>query len=253
MFHDTGNLNFSFLVDRGIYDLPKQLNVILDAVRAEGIDAQFQGRNDLLVQGKKFSGNAFCFRPQGALHHGTILLSADMNKLTRYLQVSPEKIQAKGIDSIRSRVVNLSEINPSLTVEKMIQNLLSSFEKIYGSDFVLYQDAGILPEEIQPYYEKQSSWEWRYGEAPQFDMELSRIFSWGSIDICLKVTNAKIDQARVYSDAMDESLIQTIGEILKGCKLHAKDMKDCIENFLWEQEKKEIAQEIASWIGKKEF
>ncbi len=253
VFHDTGNLNFSFLVDKDMYNLSKQLEVILGAVRSLGIEAQFQGRNDLIAQGKKFSGNAFCFRTQSALHHGTILLSADMSKLTRYLQVSPEKIRSKGIDSVRSRVVNLTEFKKDLTVDLMTQSLMASFEKIYGSNATLYQENSIAREDIEPFYQKQSSWEWRYGEAPHFDIELSNTFSWGSIDVCLKVNNARISQSIVYSDAMDEAFIQAIGEILKGCKLHAQDITKCIQDFPWEKEKREMAQEIALWLEKKEF
>ena len=107
VFHDTGNLNFSFLVDKRFYDVNKQLEVVLGAVNDMGIKAVFSGRNDLTVDDKKFSGNAFCIRKKSALHHGTILISASMEKLTRYLEVSEDKIRSKGIESIRSRVVNL--------------------------------------------------------------------------------------------------------------------------------------------------
>lgn len=253
VFHDTGNLNFSFLVDREMYDLSRQLEVILGAIRSLGIEAEFQGRNDLLAQGKKFSGNAFCFKPESALHHGTILVSADMNKLTRYLQVSPEKIRSKGIDSVRSRVVNLSELKPGLTIELISESLMASFQKIYGNDFSFYEDGMVEEEEIQALYAKYSSWEWRYGEAPHFDIEISHAFSWGFLDMCFQVSNAKIVQAIAYSDAMDEAFIQKLSEILKGCKLHANSIKECIQIFPWGEECKEMAQEIASWIEKKEF
>ena len=101
VFHDIGNLNFTFVVDRENYDLTKQVSVILNAVNSLGINAEMNGRNDLTVDKRKFSGNAFCFRKHGAYHHGTVLVNADMSKMARYLQVSKEKILSKGIQSVQ--------------------------------------------------------------------------------------------------------------------------------------------------------
>ena len=109
VYHDMGNLNFSFILDRNDYDLHRQLGIILSAVRKLGISAEFSGRNDILSEGAKFSGNAFCYKKTGAFHHGTILVDADMTKLSRYLSVSKDKIASKGVDSVRSRVCNLKE------------------------------------------------------------------------------------------------------------------------------------------------
>jgi lipoate-protein ligase A len=131
VFHDTGNLNFTFLVNRGDYNLEKQVGVILSAVKKVGIAAEMTGRNDMTVDGKKFSGNAFCFRKFNAYHHGTILVSADIGKLTRYLQVSTEKIRSKGIESVQSRVTNLAEYNPDLTIEEISAALTPSFASAF--------------------------------------------------------------------------------------------------------------------------
>ena len=115
VFHDMGNLNFTFITPRGGYDLERQLGVILGAVRSQGIDAGFTGRNDLVTAGGgKFSGNAFCFSRDRGLHHGTILVDVDMDKLSRYLVPSADKLRSKGVDSVRSRVANLRELNPDM-------------------------------------------------------------------------------------------------------------------------------------------
>lgn len=97
VFHDLGNLNFTFLMNRSDYDLEKQVNVILTAVRSLGIPAEKNGRNDLVINGRKFSGNAFCFRKNSAYHHGTILVSSSLEKMTKYLQVPEEKSDPKGL------------------------------------------------------------------------------------------------------------------------------------------------------------
>jgi len=98
VYHDLGNLNFTFLMERDDYDLHKQLSVILDAVKKLGIEAEFSGRNDLTAQGKKFSGNAFYFGTDKAYHHGTILYDTEIEPLLEYLSVSSEKIKTKGIE-----------------------------------------------------------------------------------------------------------------------------------------------------------
>ena len=114
VFHDEGNLNFSFIAGTARYDVQRQLGMILSAVRALGIPCEFSGRNDLLADGRKFSGNAFCSRKGICQHHGTLLIRSDLTRLQNYLNVDPRKLQAKGVKSVRSRVCNLSEFAPGL-------------------------------------------------------------------------------------------------------------------------------------------
>lgn len=133
VYHDLGNVNFSFIAHRDIYDVPRQMNVILRAVRELGISAEFSGRNDLLAEGRKFSGNAFCVRGEGRQHHGTLLLFADLSKLPGYLNVSDEKLRSKGVSSVRSRVCNLCEFNAQITSDGMIEALKKGFAQEYGA------------------------------------------------------------------------------------------------------------------------
>ena len=119
VYHDLGNLNFTFLASRENYDLNKQLSVITAACAQLGIPAQVSGRNDLTADGRKFSGNAFYESAGRACHHGTLLVDADLEKLGKYLMPSKAKLQAKGVDSVRARVANLKEFSPELTVETM--------------------------------------------------------------------------------------------------------------------------------------
>lgn len=163
VYHDRGNLNFTLVMDRKLYDLDKQLSVLLCAVRDLGIEAQFSGRNDLVAGGKKFSGNAFCLKLQTAYHHGTVLINTDFAKLERYLCPSQEKIASKIIDarSVRSRVVNLASLNPEITVA----------------------DLSLASPEIQWLYQKYASWQWRYGQSPDFDISYRHRFDWGEVEL----------------------------------------------------------------------
>ena len=116
VFHDLGNLNFTFLVPQAEYDLDRQFTVIKEAVNMLGLNTERSGRNDVLAEGRKFSGNAFYKNGKQAYHHGTLLVDVDMDKLGRYLNPSKAKLQAKGVDSVRSRVVNLKELNSQITI-----------------------------------------------------------------------------------------------------------------------------------------
>ncbi|HEX2945053.1 MAG TPA: lipoate--protein ligase [Clostridia bacterium] len=220
VFHDLGNLNFTFIADKKEYNQEKQLETILNAVKALGIEAEKSGRNDLTADGRKFSGNAFYIRGDRAYHHGTILVSADFEKLARYLQVSEDKMKSKGIKSVQSRVVNLTELMPGLTVETTAQALISSFRSIYGCTVpVEYSISDRLEnrEAIEELYSRYSSWEWRYGETTGFDVELENRFIWGGVQIGLKIENGIISEAKVFSDAMEEAYIEALPGIFEGC------------------------------------
>ena len=121
VFHDLGNLNFTFLVNQADYDLPRQLGVIVELCRALGIPAECSGRNDVLADGRKFSGNAFYAHNGKQYHHGTLLVDVDMAAMSRYLSPSHAKLEAKGVASVRSRVVNLRELRPELTAHAMAE------------------------------------------------------------------------------------------------------------------------------------
>ncbi|MDV3425849.1 MAG: lipoate--protein ligase, partial [Bacillota bacterium] len=131
VYHDLGNLNFTFISKTGLFDIHKQLEVIIKALEKFHIKAEFSGRNDILAKGLKFSGNAYYYDEDKCCHHGTILLSADLSKLTKYLTVSEDKLKWKGIDSVRSRVINLMEINPNVNVNNVKEALAESFSKVY--------------------------------------------------------------------------------------------------------------------------
>ncbi len=227
VYHDAGNLNFSFIMGEGRYDLEKQLNLILKAVRSFGIPCSFTGRNDLLADGRKFSGNAFCSRGGIRQHHGTLLLSSDLGRLQNYLQVDPRKLKAKGVQSVRSRVCNLSEFIPSVTVHAMASAIHKAYEEEYGevTDFLP------TPEQLAqaaPYYEKQQSWDWRMGKTPSFDLELDTRFLWGGFLLQLSLKNSQVERAEVWTDALDPDLPAIIAQRLTGVRFGSQAMFDAL-------------------------
>ncbi len=182
VFHDTWNLNFSFHADKKHYDLDRQIRTILEAVQELGICAEFTGRNDITVEGKKFSGNAFSVKKNNYVHHGTLLIGTDMSRLADYLNVSEQKIRSKGVDSVRSRVCNLKDYNENMTVEDMSEALKKAFVINYGELEPFVFPAG-AEEEIEALYQKHMSWEWRLGSAMKFDYETEYRFPWGGVEL----------------------------------------------------------------------
>ena len=245
VFHDTGNINFTFIMSRDTYDLDKQLQVVLGAVKALGIQAEKSGRNDLTVDGRKFSGNAFCFRKNSAYHHGTILVAADFDKLSKYLQVSAEKMNAKGVQSVQSRVVNLSEMQPELTVADVADALITVFRDVYGSTAKVehcVKDGSESQEVLEELYCKYSSWKWRYGEAPSFDMEISNRFPWGEVQIGFTLKEGIVSKAVIYSDALDEAYITRLSGIFDECPFNSR----LLAQRLREETGRELESIIAS-------
>lgn len=251
VFHDLGNLNFTFLTGQGRYDLEKQLSVILHALKALNIDAEFSGRNDLLIDGKKFSGHAYHFRQQGALHHGTIMVKADLESLSTYLKPSQKKIQSKGVQSVRSRVINLTEINPDITISQVTSSLQESFAEIYQKPdaFLTYCEKD--KEKFPEIYHKYASWEWRFGESPRFDLTFYERFPWGEVEFCFHLKNGIIQSCVLYSDAMDEALIQTIGQTFTGLPLNRQDLIDALA-LLKDAGNAQMIQDISSYLSQEQ-
>lgn len=222
VYHDLGNMCYTFMASSNLYSLEKQLKVILSAVKDQGIDAAFTGRNDItLTDGRKFSGNAFKFAKDKGLMHGTLLLNTDSSVMAKYLQVSKAKMQAKGVDSVRSRVANLIEINPDITPAKIIESLKNSYLNDYGEweEAEVYNFDDNLSDELKNLFDKYSSWEYRYGETPSFDMSFENRFTWGGIEINLSAKKGVITEVKVYSDAMDTQVAETLNSTLPGTAL----------------------------------
>lgn len=224
VFHDLGNLNFTFLVNEEDYDIERQLLVIQKACALAGIAAEKSGRNDVLAEGRKFSGNAFYHSNGKAYHHGTLLINANMEKLQRYLSPSKAKLEAKGVSSVRSRVVNLQELCPTLTCETMRENMVRSFEAVYGAESseIALSDSALNSVEILA--KEYSSWEYLYGAPLSFSFQCDGRFQWGGIQIQLEAKGGVITGAKVYSDAMDWSLPNAIENALTDCRFAKADM-----------------------------
>lgn len=132
VYHDLGNLNFTFLSKAADENTGRNLEIIAGALRLFGLEPQKSGRNDLLLNGRKFSGNAFCTRKGNAYHHGTLMLNVDAERIERYLRVSSAKLEKHAVRSVRARVINLSELAPEITVGCLRTEIIAAAETAYG-------------------------------------------------------------------------------------------------------------------------
>lgn len=223
VFHDLGNLNFSFVVPYEMYDQTRQFSVLQKAVAQYGLQTEVSGRNDVLCQGRKFSGNAFSKGRNQRLHHGTILIRTDVDVLQRYLKVKPAKLQKHGVASVQSRVVNLSELNPDITAQNIIPHLIHAFVQEYGAPLqTLDFDQVLQAPEVQQLYAEFASHEWKYGRWQQFRAEHTAQFEWGGVEVSVAVdeANATITHVDIASDGLFPDDIALAQQLLAGASIH---------------------------------
>lgn len=237
VYHDFGNLNFSFLTkDDGnsFSNYQKFLDPVIVALKKMGVNAELKGRNDMVVGERKVSGNAQ-FATHGKMYsHGTLMFDSDIDEVVNSLKVRKEKIESKGIKSIRSRVANISEfMSEKMTTEEFKQKLLLSIfdvEKIEDvNEYVLTEEdwAEIKASSKRRY----ANWDWNYGKSPKFDIELTKRFPIGSIDIRLNVMKGHIVDAKIFGDFFGVGDVKDIEERLINVKYEREAIKSAIESL----------------------
>ena len=246
VFHDLGNLNFTFICSTPNYDLLRQFEVIRTACSLAGIETEISGRNDILADGRKFSGNAFYNSKGKSYHHGTLLISADKEHMSRYLTPSKAKLETKGVKSVKSRVVNLCDLSSKLSCEQMTKYMLCAFEDVYGHkpEPIIINNS----ESITSLAEQYRSWEYLYGTSIPFSFSCEKRFDWGNIELLLHVKNGIIQAVKAYSDSMDWQIAEIVEAALHGklfefqtlknsiCEVLASPISDDICRLLEEQE-----------------
>lgn len=246
VYHDLGNLNFTFVMNKKHYDVRKQQLVIIDALKKHDIEAVFSGRNDMLIDGRKFSGHAYYNNGTNAYHHGTILVHTDFEKLSGYLNPSAEKIQSKSVASVKSRVINIAEVSPGMTTDQIKRSMSESFAAYYGAaESSNFQST---PDDMINLYEKYSSWDWCYGKSPAFDVSQRKRFDWGEVEINLTLKNGVITEVKIFTDAMDVDMFDGLSSELQGLPYQKKALADTAkQNLSDETAQKDLMDWIKGW------
>ena len=216
VYHDLGNLNFTFLSPKADFNEEKENEVILNALKHFGLPAYQNGRNDLLIDGRKFSGHAFQHSRHTSLHHGTIMLHVDAEALSRYLNVSLLKLKDKHVASVRSRVINLNDILPDLTVDACKEALIRSAEEIYGLKAQTLREEDLNPAQLEADIRLFSNDTFLYGREDHLSHGLEERFVWGTVRIEYEKENDILTDVAVYSDALNTEHLSSLPDLLRG-------------------------------------
>lgn len=236
VYHDHGNLNFSFLTDFStdkLNNFKQFASPIIKVLNDMGVAAEMKGRNDILVGDKKISGNAQFSSTKRMFNHGTLLLDCDLGQVTRALDVKMTKIKSKGHKSARARVANIAEfldspISTEAFKEKILDGLFpeGAERKAYRLSAEDWTSIHALVDQ------KYRQWEWNYGHSPDFDIQRSRRFSAGIIDFRLKVKRGgTIENVKIYGDFFGQNPVSEIENALIGVRYDKRHIEDALEAF----------------------
>lgn len=229
VYHDLGNLNFSFITKddgQSFHDFKKFTEPVVKALSKLGINAEISGRNDILAEGRKISGIAQ-FSTRGRMFtHGTLLFNSEMDHIVSSLKVKKDKIESKGIKSVRSRVANIAEfLEEPMTIEEfrslILKHIYEENETI--PEYVLTEEDWGKINEISK--ERYQNWDWNYGKSPKFNLQHSHRFPVGSIDIRLEVNKGKIENCKVYGDFFGVGDVSEIEEKLTGIRYERTEIE----------------------------
>ena len=228
VYHDMGNLNFTFIAKDGLFDVERQTDVILLACRLLGIKASKTGRNDLTVDSRKFSGHAYYSSRGYNYHHGTIMMDVAGDDLSKYLNVSKAKLESKGVSSVRSRVTNLrdhiDEPLKSADIKKLIRAMQDAMVKAASKEYGCEAEIEELPEIPQELLDKYASEEWRLGTRIPFTKTIEHRFEWGGVEVQLGMKGEYIRDCRIYSDALETEVFDILEGLIKDCRYDASDI-----------------------------
>lgn len=237
VFHDLGNLNFTFIMkgeDDKFIDFKKYTRPIIDILKTLDIDAVFEGRNDLTINGKKFSGNAehVHLAKKRILHHGTLLFSSEMKDLSEALKVNPLKFQGKAVQSVRSRVTNICEhLKDKITVEEF-KKLIQNYVLTNYTDANLYELTDKDYKRIKEIAdERYRNWDWNFGYSPEYGFKKGIKTDGGHVEVHLDVKKGTIENAKIFGDYFHTYDSTEIAEALIGCKHETKAIKERLSGY----------------------
>lgn len=228
VYHDLNNLNYTIISNKsqeGAFDFKTFSQPVIETLADLGVTATFTGRNDLEIDGKKFCGNAQAYYKGRMMHHGCLLFDVDMTVLGNALQVSKDKIESKGVKSVRARVTNiLDELPEKMTVEAFSNQLLNKMKESYP-DMTEYVFSDDDLKNIQALVDQQfGTWDWTYGEAPEYTIKRSVRYPAGKITTYANVEKSVIKGIKLYGDFFGIKDVADIEQALIGLRYEYPDV-----------------------------
>lgn len=232
VYHDKNNLNFTFVTDKSDFDKKKNFQVIIEALAYFGLKAAVSGRNDVEIDGRKFSGNAYYTSCGRVMHHGTILIDTAVSRMNKFLTVSRDKLLTHGVSSVRSRVVNLAELNPSITKDKLIEQMLLCYGKVFDGTLTEIADSQIDGEYLSAKSEELADKQWILGGGTA-SSEIIRRFDWGSLEVHYTLDKGVITHLQIFTDCLaveriDEIILSLQGKLIGSLSLTGERIYDDI-------------------------
>lgn len=228
VYHDLNNLNYTIIsnkADEGAFDFKTFSKPVIDTLANLGVEATFSGRNDLEIDGKKICGNAQAYYKGRMMHHGCLLFDVDMTVLGDALKVSKDKIESKGVKSVRARVTNINnELPEKMTVLEFKEAILEQMKKAYPdmTEYVLSDDER---NHIQAIRDTQfGTWDWTYGTTPEYTIERNVRYTAGKITTFAKVEKSVIENIKIYGDFFGIGDVADVEELLIGTRYDYKDV-----------------------------
>lgn len=228
VYHDLNNLNYTIIsnnTQEGAFDFQTFSKPVIDTLAKLGVKAEFTGRNDLEINGQKFAGNAQAYYKGRMMHHGCLLFDVDMSVLGQALKVSKDKIESKGIKSVRARVTNIVDhLSDKITVQEFSYAILAQVKEEYPEmDEYVLSDAELS--EIQAMRDNQfATWDWTYGKAPEYTIERGVRYPAGKITTYANVENSTIKSVKIFGDFFGVKPVDDIEKMLEGVRYDYKDV-----------------------------
>ena len=235
VFHDLGNLNFTFIMNgenEKLVDFKKYTQPIIDILQKIGVDAKLEGRNDLTIDGKKFSGNAVHVVKSRFIQHGTLLFESIMEDLSQALKVNPLKFKDKSVKSVRSRVTNINEhLQEPISLDKFTDMIIEHIMEMYP-DSRMYDITEEDRRQIQKLAdEKYSTWEWNFGYKAKYNFEKMIKTKGGHIEFHLDVQEGNIENIKIFGDFFNTKDVKEVEEALIGVRHDEKHVVEALKNY----------------------
>lgn len=209
VYHDLGNLNYSFIAYKAHFAIERHFDIVLQALKQLGVKAVLNDRNDLCCGEDKFSGSAFIHHKELSCHHGTLLIDTNLDQLDCYLKPKKQEVMSKSIASVRSSVCNLGKLVECVTIPKVVDQLIQIFDREISGDLVLNRIGAV---DHEKYEAKYHAWAWNYGHTPKYEWSINGDYVWGQCKLTLKIRNGSINSINIESS----DLPTTFFEQLKG-------------------------------------
>jgi len=234
VYHDFGNLNFSFITKYSpefFHNFEKFTKPVVETLREMGVNAELGGRNDITVDGRKISGNAQFTNLKSMFSHGTLLLNSHIEDVVQALNVKIDKIESKGIKSVRSRVANISEfLKEDLNVEEFRERIIKNVFKEYES-VPTYELSESEREEVNKLSEsKYKTWEWNFGRSPEFNIQKLKRFDFGQVDARIFVKEGKIKSIKFFGDFLGYGDSADVEKKLEGKVYKEEEVSEALKD-----------------------